>query len=690
MGGWRISDLTIKRKIPVLTVGVTLVACAAIAACSGLMQFFETKNSVKTHLEYIVATKSLAVAAAMDAAKRDMQSLAGNPALIKAFDDLDMGFSLLPEAEKKTLSSLKASGGNLNSAMTSSSLAFIDNFSKNDEWLQSFAKEYGCSGVFLVNTKGELIYSTGLDPLGKLDVGSDLGGVWASSRDDMGTVIRDFAPPTKGQPGQAFFAAPVINGKGRTGTLLVTMSAGVVDAIMHDSTGFGSAGEALLAARDGTPRTTSRLKDDMLAPVDARFLDTGSYEGEYGDEEVLVSSKKLDWSGLSWSVVAIEPLSEVFAPVRKMIGNIAAITALIGLLSLVLAIFASRSISRPIMGLVGEMKLLASGHTEVEISGTDRGDEVGEIARTVLIFQKTTVARLALEHQAETTRSERDQRQNAVEASIHEFRQTVENLLGRMNANGIRLRHSADELEGIATSAAFRAESAKYASDNASISVQAVANASSELSASINEIATQISRTRSVVEKARGQAEATHGVVGELSGAARAIGDVVKLISDIAGQTNLLALNATIEAARAGDAGSGFAVVANEVKSLANQTAGATDDIGRQIAAIQASTMEAVRAITGIAETMLEVDGNTNSIASAIEEQGAATQNISANVQLAASGTQSANEDVGSLSQAVAQTADTARGVLQASDEMRQTAEVLNGTIEEFLKRVTA
>jgi methyl-accepting chemotaxis protein len=112
----------------------------------------------------------------------------------------------------------------------------------------------------------------------------------------------------------------------------------------------------------------------------------------------------------------------------------------------------------------------------------------------------------------------------------------------------------------------------------------------------------------------------------------------VALITDIAAQTNLLALNATIEAARAGEAGKGFAVVASEVKSLATQTASATDEIGGQIAAIQQATSDAASAIEGIGETVGTINEFSSGIAAAVEEQDAATREIARNVEEAAAG----------------------------------------------------
>src|SRR5262249_15463735 len=159
-----------------------------------------------------------------------------------------------------------------------------------------------------------------------------------------------------------------------------------------------------------------------------------------------------------------------------------------------------------------------------------------------------------------------------------------------------------------------------------STNVQTVASAAEELNASIGEIGRQVTQSAQIAGKAVSEAERTQATVRSLADGAQKIGDVVKLINDIAGQTNLLALNATIEAARAGEAGKGFAVVASEVKSLATQTAKATEEIAAQIGAIQNATGDAVGAIDGIGKTIAELSHIATAIASAVEEQGAATR----------------------------------------------------------------
>jgi methyl-accepting chemotaxis protein len=132
-----------------------------------------------------------------------------------------------------------------------------------------------------------------------------------------------------------------------------------------------------------------------------------------------------------------------------------------------------------------------------------------------------------------------------------------------------------------------------------------------------------------------GEAARTNEAIGELAVAAQEIDKVTELIAGIASQTNLLALNATIEAARAGEMGRGFAIVAQEVKALAGQTATATQDIGRRVAAMRQATGRSVEAIATISGTIRELDLFSARIAAAVEQQAVAARDIAGNANSA-------------------------------------------------------
>ncbi len=382
-----------------------------------------------------------------------------------------------------------------------------------------------------------------------------------------------------------------------------------------------------------------------------------------------------------------ETVSEAGAWMRQVV--FAGMATMIAL-GVFLGVNAVRTISRPIRQLTGQMATLAEGDTEVTVSGTRRGDEVGEMARTVEVFRENAIERARLEAESAKEHERQDARRERIEELISGFREEVGGLLESMNDNMGQMRETAQVLAGIAEQTAGQASNVASASEEASTNVQTVATAAEELSASISEISRQVSETTSFVSEATDGARSTNDNVAGLAEMAQRIGDVVNLIQDIAEQTNLLALNATIEAARAGERGKGFAVVASEVKTLAGQTAKATEDISQQISAIQGSTGGAVDAIKAIATKMEEVNNYTATIAAAVEEQGAATDEISRNVREAASGTESVVENVSGLNSAAGETSQSATQVEQVSRDAAEQTERLRGVVDRFLKEVAA
>jgi methyl-accepting chemotaxis protein len=285
---------------------------------------------------------------------------------------------------------------------------------------------------------------------------------------------------------------------------------------------------------------------------------------------------------------------------------------------------------------------------------------------------------------------EQQQRRAAIEQAIASFRRSVEDHLRTVSDGAMAMRATASTLLGNSAQAAQGAEMAVASSNEASVNIETAALAADELAGSIGEIGRQLATTTGIVREAVGEAQDTNREITALAQAARKIGDVIKLIRAIAGQTNLLALNATIEAARAGEAGKGFAVVAAEVKSLAVQTAKATEDISRLIMAVQSATTGAVDAIGRIASRMQEIDSCASTVSSSVEEQSMATGEISLNIASAAGGAKTVVSVLDEVSGAAAETRQSAESVLAASQAVEQAAAELRTEVEGFLARVAA
>ncbi len=211
-----------------------------------------------------------------------------------------------------------------------------------------------------------------------------------------------------------------------------------------------------------------------------------------------------------------------------------------------------------------------------------------------------------------------------------------------------------------------------------------------ELTTSVDEIGKRVRESSQIAEAAVLQAQQTDGRIGKLSRAAQEIGDVVKLITAIAEQTNLLALNATIEAARAGDAGRGFAVVASEVKSLASQTAKATDEISTHILGMQGATQESVAAIKEIGDTIGQISSIASTIASAVEQQSSATLEIARNVQNVAQGSHEVAANITQVNRGATETGSASGAVLNSAKTLSVESTRLREELDRFMANIRA
>ena len=339
--------------------------------------------------------------------------------------------------------------------------------------------------------------------------------------------------------------------------------------------------------------------------------------------------------------------------------------------------------------LTESMRQLAGGDLTIEVPEAASKDEVGNISRAVRVFKDNAIEAQSLRDSQAAQKREAEARRKASMLELAQsFEDQVKGIVDDVGGASDHVKSAAEELCGTAQESEGRVSNAASATEGASENVQAVAASAEELTASIAEIARQIDDSTLKAREAVDQAEKTNGIVDGLSAKSAEIGDVIKIISDIAEQTNLLALNATIEAARAGEAGKGFAVVASEVKSLANQTATATDDISRQITEIQNATQDSVMAIREIVERITEIDAISCAISDAVKEQDGATREIAARSQDASNGTNQVAGLMGELSAATANAGSASSAMLDASQNLSRQSDALRVQVDQFLSDV--
>jgi methyl-accepting chemotaxis protein len=362
------------------------------------------------------------------------------------------------------------------------------------------------------------------------------------------------------------------------------------------------------------------------------------------------------------------------------------------LLGAVLALLLGRGISQPMIAMCKAMRELAGGNFDVVLPGLGRKDEVGEMAGAVEEFKMQAIAKAerdAAAQEAQNNASSAARRAELIRFA-DEFEAAVGSIVANVSASAVQLESAAGTLTRTAESTQSLSSQVAGASEQASSDMQSVAAATEELSASVDEIGRRVRESSQIAEAAVQQAEQTDGRIGKLSRAAQQIGDVVKLITAIAEQTNLLALNATIEAARAGEAGRGFAVVASEVKSLASQTAKATDEISNHISGMQGATQESVAAIKEIGGTIGKISEIASTIASAVEEQSSATQEIARSVQKVAQGTQAATANVMQVNRGATETGLASEDVLSSARTLSSESTRLREELDRFMANIRA
>ncbi|MFD1378961.1 methyl-accepting chemotaxis protein [Fodinicurvata halophila] len=353
-------------------------------------------------------------------------------------------------------------------------------------------------------------------------------------------------------------------------------------------------------------------------------------------------------------------------------------------------LYVGRHLVDRIARLSYSMKEISSGDLTADVPSGGR-DEIADMANALAVFRDNLAEAAEERTRNEQERAEQSKRRRQEMLELAgAFESSVKSVVDSVSSSAKEMETTAGSMSDTAKQTGERVQTVASASQEASSDVQTAASAAQELAGSIAEIGRQVARSNEISSKASESAEASNTQVAGLSEAAQKIGDVVKLIQDIAEQTNLLALNATIEAARAGEAGKGFAVVASEVKNLANQTAKATEEISQQISGIQNATEDTVSMIQSISGVISEMNEISTSISAAVEEQGAATDEIANTMNRVSEGTQKVNQNIEEVSEDAQGTGAAANQVLSSAAELSRQADTLRGEVDSFVEKVRA
>ena len=312
------------------------------------------------------------------------------------------------------------------------------------------------------------------------------------------------------------------------------------------------------------------------------------------------------------------------------------------------------------------------------------------MARTVLVFRDNARERERLTQEREGMAAVDAERAHAISNAIMAFDASVEQILAEVRQVTGDLAKASGQLEGSANHVTRQAEIAGAASTRTAHNMSAVASAAEELDASLAEVAAQTNASAQASERAVAEARGASGSMSTLSTATSQIGEVANLIRSIAAQTNLLALNATIEAARAGEAGKGFAVVASEVKDLAGQTAKATEEIARQIEAVQAASRETLVALGTVQASVEDLAGVVSTVAGTVGQQTAAVSEIARSVAQVSTEAQAGTSAIETTQGVASESLDAARNVADLSVALEQQAQRLGAEIGQFLASVRA
>ena len=712
-----LAQLKLSIKLPMLIGAVGVMAAGATMLVGYLSSSSTIKHQAERRVVEIVSDRAASMTRWLGDVERTLSITATSPATLQAISDFTaawniMGGSRFAELQSAFITQNPYPVGEKQKMRASGNLPFYDEMHiVHHPEFRKLQESSGYYDIFLFDLAGNMIYSVRKEsdfaaslkdgPFKGTALGMVIMDVLAE-QDVEHTAFQDFMPyePSASSP-SAFMAHIVMDNNGDAiGAVAFQLPISAVGEIAAQNTGLGNTGDIFVFGEDKLLRNDfadTEALDILTAAPNGAWLRAGEAPSHMGGAfdrsgaPALIATAKVKFADTSWTFVATERLSEAMSAANAVAVASLQTLAVVVLLLLILAVFISRSLTRPQRELTAAMAAMVEGDLTVNAPGQDRGDEIGDMARMTAAFRDSMIDAERVKEAVAERETAQMERRRATQLSLSEaFENTVGGVIHAVNAASEELHVSAQSMAGMARASGAEASRAAEASEAAAASVGSMATSADQLNASITEIAQQVDASSRIADVATDKAAHTSQTVEALSAAANKIGEVVSLISDIAAQTNLLALNATIEAARAGEAGKGFAVVAAEVKSLATQTTNATGEIAAQIGSIQQATEVAVTSIADIRETIDRMSETSQSVAAAVSQQRIATQGIATSASGASSSSGQVDRSIASVRGSALDTGNAAEQVVDAALELGGQAATLQTEVEKFLATVRA
>ena len=715
-----LAQLKLSQKLPIFITAIAILSCVATGLVTVSNATKVAHHEAEEKILALQETRTISLETYLHSIEEDLSSMAYSDYVSQALLDFDEGYkdiategnpvkilkdlyitnNKFPTGEKENLDYAK--DGSLYSQV----------HQRYHPWFRHFLRQRDYYDIFLFNTKGDLVYTVfkELDYATNLNTGkykdTDLGNAFRAakkSHDKDSQSFFDFKPyaPSHGAAA-SFISQPIIRNGKLLGVLVFQMPITRINTIMNGTAGLGETGETYIVGADHYMRNDSRFLEEgeettiLTKEIKEETVDL-ALQGKHGvkvvndhiGHSVLSAYGLFEFRGTKWVVLADIYESEVQEPIKKMkisaLLTTLTIATIIGFLSLLL----SKTITGPITAMTHAMEELANDNLTADIPGTARKDEIGTMAAAVQVFKENGIETKKLqEQQAKNEERAEAEKQRMLTELADKFDAQVGGTIDELAEAAIKLQEASKDMEVTATKTQEASTSVSAAAEQTSANVTTVSSATEEMAASAREISTQVVDVATKANLASTSATTTSQEVDALNDLVENIGEVVISIKDIAEQTNLLALNATIEAARAGEAGKGFAVVADEVKKLASETSQKTEEIETRITQIQKATQASVESMQMIISSISEINESSSGTSAAAEEQNSVISEITRNITEVSDAAKQVANVIGTVQVASSETGESAQVLNGYANDISNLSQDLKKSVEEFLMQL--